>query len=366
MGMFLASLKQREIMTALVSYLIVMLVFLFLCSILEAVLLSSTKSYIATMKKRGSQKPIERLKKLKENIDTPISSILTLNTFTSTMCAAGVGACTQVLFGEEVRTIFSIVLTLLILYVAEIIPKTIGALYWKNLLLPVSTIIWLLVIICTPFNWLSKKLTAFLYKNSQASSSISRDEFMAVVEQSEKEGSIHSKEGDLIENLLKLKNIKAKDIMTPRSVVFALPQDCLIKDAIENETMLIHSRIPIYDGNLDSVTGMVFNQKILEESIEGKHELTLKEISHEMHFVSENLPVPQLLDMFIKRKTHLFMVFDEYGQSSGVVSLEDAIETLLGQEIVDEMDEVEDMQVLARAKSKELQDRIKLQRNRPS
>ncbi|MCD8544470.1 MAG: CNNM domain-containing protein [Sulfurospirillum cavolei] len=255
-------------------------------------------------------------------------------------------------------------ITLLILYVSEIIPKTFGALYWKKLLIPSAYMISFLITITTPFTWISSLLTNYISRNKKHQSNYSRDEIMAVVAMGEKEGSILSKESDLIENLLKLKNIKAKDIMTPRSVVFALPATTTIEDAIEDDRMYIHSRIPIFGETLDDVVGIVFNQRILEESVEDHDSTTLEQISYEVHMVSENLPVPNLIDQFVKRKTHLFVVFDSYGQTAGVVTLEDAIETLLGVEIVDEMDEVEDMQLFAKDRSKKFQDRMKVERKK--
>ncbi len=351
-------------MTLLFIYLFLALFVSFMCSILEAVLLSCTNSYIETIPKEGNESVIAKLKELKSNIDVPISSILTFNTFAHTMGAAGIGAQAQLLWGEEWQTLMAFVVTLLILYVSEIIPKTIGALYWKRLLLPTAHIITFLNFISTPFNWVSSLLTTYISKNKKNSTNYSRDDIMAVIAMGEREGSILSKESDLIENLLKLKNIKAKDIMTPRSVVFALPASTTIEDAIEDDRMYVHSRIPIFGETLDDIVGIVFNQRILEESVEDHDNMTLDEISHEAHMVSENIPVPNLIDMFVKRKAHLFIVFDSYGQTSGVVSLEDAIETLLGVEIVDEMDEVEDMQLFAKDRSKRFQDRIKIERKK--
>ena len=351
-------------MTLLITYLSIALLISFLCSVLEAVLLSSTHSYIETLPKEANENAIALLKDLKSNIDKPISSILTFNTFAHTMGAAGVGAQAQILLGEEWQTAVAFVVTLLILYVSEIIPKTIGALYWKKLLIPSAYMISFLVTITTPFTWVSSLLTNYISKNKKHHSNFSRDEIMAVVAMGEKEGTILSKESDLIENLLKLKNIKAKDIMTPRSVVFALPATTTIEDAIEDDRMYIHSRIPIFGETLDDVVGIVFNQRILEESVEDHDKITLEKIAHEVHMVSENLPVPNLIDQFVKRKTHLFIVFDSYGQTAGVVTLEDAIETLLGVEIVDEMDEVEDMQMFAKDRSKKFQDRMKVERKK--
>ncbi|MDD3475491.1 MAG: CNNM domain-containing protein [Sulfurimonas sp.] len=351
-------------MTLLITYLLIALIVSFLCSILEAVLLSSTNSYVESLSNGQNDSLVNKLKNLKSNIDKPISSILTINTFAHTMGAAGVGAQAQIVFGEEWQALVAFVVTLLILYLSEIIPKTIGALYWKKLLIPSAYIIEFMMVISTPFTWVSSILTNFISKNKPYQSNFSRDEIMAIVAMGEREGAILSKESDLIENLLKLKNIKAKDIMTPRSVVFALRADTKIEEAIEDDRMYIHSRIPIFRDTLDDIVGIVFNQKILEESNEDHDEITLESISHEVHMVSENLPVPQLIDLFVKRKTHLFIVFDNYGQTVGVVSLEDAIETLLGVEIVDEMDEIEDMQLFAKDKSKLFQDRMKVERKK--
>jgi len=351
-------------MTLLIVYLSLTLIITFMSSILEAVLLSCTNSYIETLPKDLNENAIAKLKELKANIDVPISSILTFNTFAHTMGAAGVGAQAQLLFGNEWQTAVAFVVTLLILYASEIIPKTIGAIYWKKLLIPSAYLVSFLVTLTYPFVWVSSLLTNYISRNKKSHHNYSRDEIMAVVAMGEREGTILSKESDLIENLLKLKNIKAKDIMTPRSVVFALPATTTIEDAIEDDRMYIHSRIPIFGETLDDVVGIVFNQRILEESVEDHDKITLENIAHEVHMVSENLPVPNLIDQFVKRKTHLFIVFDSYGQTAGVVTLEDAIETLLGVEIVDEMDEVEDMQLFAKDRSKKFQDRMKVERKK--
>jgi len=351
-------------MTLLIVYLSLAILISFLCSILEAVLLSSTNSYVESLSKDHNEHLVNKLKGLKSNIDKPISSILTVNTFAHTMGAAGVGAQAQILFGEEWQAAVAFVVTLLILYFSEIIHKTIGALYWKKLLVPSAYMISFMMTISAPFTWFSSFLTNYISRNKKHQSNFSRDEIMAVVAMGEREGAILSKESDLIENLLKLKNIKAKDIMTPRSVVFAMPSSTIIEEAVEDDRMYIHSRIPIYKETLDDVVGIVFSQRILEESNEDNDSVTLESISHEVHMVSENVPVPHLIDLFVKRKTHLFIVYDSYGQTVGVVTLEDAIETLLGVEIVDEMDEIEDMQLFAKDRSKKFQDKMKFERTK--
>lgn len=351
-------------MTLLITYLSIALFVSFMCSVLEAVLLSSTSSYIETLSKDGNSKTAKKLKDLKANIDKPISSILILNTFAHTMGAAGVGAQAQLLFGNEWQTLIAFVLTLLILYVSEIIPKTIGAIYWKNLLVPAAYIIFFMIKITYPLVWFSSLITNYISRGKKDEINFSRDEIMAVVSMGEKEGSIHSKESVLIENLFKLKNIKTKEIMTPRSVVFALKSDITVEEAIEDDKMYIHSRIPIYSESIDDIIGIVFNQTILEESVEERDHTILRDITVPVHKISENVPVSVLIDLFVKRKTHLFIVHDNYGQTSGVVTLEDAIETLLGVEIVDEMDEVEDMQAFAKDKSKQFQDKLLVEKKR--
>ena len=351
-------------MTLLLTYLFIALLVSFVCSVLEAVLLSSTSSYIESLSKKDNSDAVEMLKGLKSNIDKPISSILILNTFAHTMGAAGVGAQAQVLFGQEMETVIAVLLTLAILYLSEINPKTIGAVYWKKLLIPSAYIINFLIKVTYPLVWISLFITKSISKGKVKDSNFSRDEIMAAVTMGEREGSILSKESALIENLFKLINIKTKDIMTPRSVVFAFKSDVTVEDAIEDDKMYIHSRIPIYDETIDDIVGIVFNQSILEESVEERDNTILKDITVPVHKISENVPVSSLIDQFVNRKTHLFIVQDNYGQTSGVVTLEDAIETLLGVEIVDEMDEVEDMQAFAKDKNKQFQDKLLVEKKR--
>ncbi|MBU0923372.1 DUF21 domain-containing protein [bacterium] len=351
-------------MTLLITYLLIALLVSFLCSILESVLLSSTPSYIESLGKKNNSSTVEMLKDLKSNTDRSVSSILILNNFALILGAAGVGAQAQILFGEKMETIIAVVLALSLLYVSEIIPKTIGTIYWKKLLIPSAHLINFLIKLLYPLVWISLFLTNTLSKGKIKESSFSRDEIMAAVTMGEREGSILSKESALIENLFKLKNIKTKDIMTPRSVVFAFKSSITVEEAIEDDKMYIHSRIPIYSDTIDDIIGIVFNQTILEESVEERDDTLLLNITVPVHKISENVPVSSLIDQFINRKTHLFIVQDNYGQTSGVVTLEDAIETLLGVEIVDEMDEVEDMQAFAKDKNKQFQDKMLVEKKR--
>ena len=342
-------------MTLLFLYLFLALFFSTLCSILEATVLSSTPSYIESMDKNSySQKSIDLVKEMKGDIDKSISAILTLNTFAHTMGAAGVGAQAAIVFGEQWQSLVAFILTLLVLYITEIYPKTYAALYWKRFLVPTAYTISFLIKVTYPFIWLGAKITNYIQKNKKEEANFSKDEIMALVNLSEKEGSIHSKESDFIENLFKLKSIKAKDIMTPRSVVFALEKNTSIKDAVKYDKTDVYSRIPVYDTVVDNILGVVFNKTILSERVKKSKKKKLEDIMLPVYKVSENLPISILLDMFLRRKSHLFIVQDSYGQTSGVVTLEDALETLLGVEIVDEMDLVTDMQEFAKTKSKNL------------
>ena len=342
-------------MTLLFIYLFLALFFSSLCSILEATVLSSTPSYIESMDKNSySQKSIDLVKEMKGDIDKSISAILTLNTFAHTMGAAGVGAQAAIVFGEQWQSLVAFILTLLVLYITEIYPKTYAALYWKRFLVPTAYLISFLIKVTYPFIWVGTKITNYIQKNKSDEANFSKDEIMALVNLSEKEGSIQAKESDFIENLFKLKSIKTEDIMTPRSVVFALEKKTSIKEAVANDKTYIHSRIPVYDTTIDNIVGIVLNQTILAERIKKNKNKKLEDIIIPVHKVSETLSISVLIDSFLRRKSHLFIVQDSYGQTSGVVTLEDALETLLGVEIVDEMDEVTDMQEFAKTKSKNL------------
>lgn len=343
-------------MTLLLIYLFVSVGLSFICSVLEAVLLSVTPSYMHSLQRNDEAKG-KLVKKLKDNIDQSISSILIVNTFAHTMGAAGVGAQAVIVFGAEWQTAVAIGLTLIILYVSEIIPKTLGASHWKRLLIPSAYTISFLIRVTRPFVWTATVITSILRKKA-ANHTISREEILSMAELGEKDGVIFSKEISLIENLLELKNFRAKDILTPRTVVFALDANTTVEDAVEEEKLYLHSRIPVFHGHLDNAIGMVFSQSVLETSVDGFNDKKLEEISVPIFRVSENIPVLNLIDLFVKRKEHLFLVHDSYEQIVGVVSLEDAIETLLGVEIVDEMDTVEDMQELAKQKAKILKKKL--------
>ena len=343
-------------MTLLVTYLLLTLILSFMCSLLEATLLSSTSSYIESLDKKGySPKTVDLAKDVKQNIDKSISSILTLNTFANTMGAAGVGAQAAIIFGSNWQAVIAFALTLMVLFISEIFPKTLGAIYWRKFIVPAVYIISFMVKITYPFIFIATFITNTLQKGRKNEANFSKDEIITIVDMSEKEGVLQAKESILIKNLFKLKNIKAKDIMTPRTVVFAFDSKTSVKEALLNDNLYVYSRIPVYNESIDDIAGVVFKQTILEKRVKKKKKTLLKDIMVPVHKVPENISVSTLFDMFIRMKMHLFIVQDEYGQTSGVVTLEDALETLLGIEIVDEMDQVTDMQEFAKDENKRLQ-----------
>lgn len=335
-------------MTLLLIYLAIAIGVSFLCSVLEAVLLSVTPAFIES---QLEPKPLRGrvLKEVKDNLDKSISSILILNTFAHTMGAAGVGAQAAKVFGARWETLIAVLLTLAILYLSEIIPKTLGATFWKELALPSAQVIRWLVKLLYPLVWLSARLTDLFAKGGH-SSSINREEFAALAKLGARHGSLGAQESELLENILRLREVRTAGILTPRTVVSALDASLTVGEALARMKEVPFTRMPVYTADLDTVVGLVLRPQILSAMLDGAEDKPLSDYMVPIHRVSTELPVPILLDLFIRRRAHLFLVEDEYGQTAGIVTLEDAVETLLGREIMDESDTIEDMQELARAK----------------
>lgn len=336
-------------MTLLITYAVLAVGVSFLCSILESILLSSNLAYIQVLKKE-SPATGELLEKLKKEINVSLSSILILNTIANTIGAAGVGAEAAQIFGLEYMFYVSALLTLLILFFSEIIPKTIGALYWKELA-PIAThIIRFFIIITYPLVivsiFVTKKIAGQKKRNA-----ITREELLESTLLGEDVGIIDEKESDIIENTLSLSKSKVQDILTPRSVVYAYDKTTLIKDIINRPGIQKFSRIPIYEDSIDNIIGVVMSKQVFYSAISG-NETTLEDLMQPIFSINENIPISYALDMFIKRREHMFVVTDGYDQTEGIVTLEDCIETVLGVEIMDEADTTEDMQTLAKQKSK--------------
>jgi len=334
-------------MTLLFIYLGIAIGISFICSILEAVLLSITPSYV---EKTLADKPRagEQLTKIKEQLDESLSSILILNTFAHTMGAAGVGAQALIVFGPKWETLIAILLTLVILFFSEIIPKTLGATYWQKLAIPASYTIQLFVKLVYPLVWISTRLTKLFSKNK--GNEITREEIIALASLGHKDGNLIQQENIYLSNILRLREIRTEEILTPRTVVHMFKDSTTVTDALNDPRTREFTRLPIYHEISDNITGKVIKHDLFQAERSGNGDKPLSDYAKTIYRVSEKLPVQQLLDQFIKKRAHLFLVEDEYGQTAGIVTLEDAIETLIGREIVDESDSIEDMQELAKSR----------------
>ena len=333
-------------MTMLLIYLMIAIGVSFLCSVLEAVLLSVTPAYVQNISS-SSPDGGKALVRVKEHLDESIASILILNTFAHTMGAAGVGSQAAQIFGAKWETLIAVLLTLAILYFSEIIPKTLGATFWRRLAIPSAHIIIWLVKLVYPLVWLSGFITRLFSHNSE--NKVSRDEIIALASLGHKLGSLGRQENEYLANALSLREIKTQQISTPRSVVHSLSEVTTVSNALDNEKTRQFSRIPVYDESGRNHQ-MVLNRDLYEAERQGQGDLLIKQFAKAIYRVSEDLPVQQLLHRFLKQSEHIFIVEDLYGQDEGVVTLEDAIETLLGSEIVDESDTVEDLQAFAKEK----------------
>ncbi|PVX49915.1 CBS domain containing-hemolysin-like protein [Balneicella halophila] len=340
-------------MTLLLLYLFLALFVSGLCSIMESVLLSTPKAFLMVKEEKGNAWATSFLN-LKTNVDKPLSAILSLNTIAHTIGAAGVGAQAVKVFGEEYFGLVSAILTILILIVTEIIPKTIGARYWRKLAKATSKIIGVMIIITYPLVWLSAFITKLFSKNAH-SSSTSREEISALASLGADEGVFNEKEHKIIQNLLRLKNVFVTEIMTPRIVVEKADDTMTLQDFFENKDLLRFSRIPVYHESEENITGYVFRQEVFEKIAEGESELQLKSISRPIVTVSNNKTLFRVWETLLEKREHIALIRDEFGGMEGIVTLEDVIETLLGLEIVDEKDTVDDMQEYARKRWKQRQ-----------
>ncbi len=335
-------------MALLFAYLLLALAVSFLCSVAEAVILSVSIPFVELKvleKKRGAK----LLKKFKNNIDPALSSILTLNTIAHTVGAAGVGAQATMIFGEAYFGIVSAILTLLILLLSEILPKSIGARYWRELALPVAQIINVMVYVSYPVVLFSKLITK-LVSGGKELPKVSREEIAALTEMGKNEGVFDESESKIIGNLINMQSVAVRDVMTPRTVVFLASEETTLAEVVKQKDILKYSRIPIYKDNIDNVTGYVLKFDILEQLAAGKEneQLQLKDIARPIVICYEGTSVPKLFDMLLEKKEQIALVVDEYGGMDGIATLEDVIETILGMEIIDERDGQIDMQQLAK------------------
>ncbi|MFP4474074.1 MAG: CNNM domain-containing protein [Desulfatibacillaceae bacterium] len=331
----------------LALYVLLALVFSFLCSVAEAVLLSVTPTHIAGME-ATSPKRAALLRRLKvDNVDRSLAAILTLNTIAHTVGAIGAGAKATDVFGSASFGIFSAVMTLMILFLSEIVPKTLGAVFWRRLTGPVALFVRGLTLVLYPLIVISELLTRLIAKK-EGLHVFSRDEFLAMAGLGEQAGGIKESESRIIRNLFRFESLKADDIMTPRTVVVALPRDITVEEASRICETTPFSRLPLYGDGLDDITGFVLKDEILLYKARDQDDVVISDLEREIMTVSDQMPLTGLLDALLDYRQHIAVVAGVYGGTRGVVTLEDVVETLLGLEIVDEMDKVENMQALAR------------------
>lgn len=321
----------------------------FLCSVLEAVLLSTPMSYISMRENQGS-KTATLMKQYKNNVDRPVGAILSLNTIAHTIGSAGVGAESIKIFGEQYFGLISAILTLLILVLSEIIPKTIGASYWRSLAMPSTRIIRVLILITYPLVLLSELITkVFTPRGNQAS--MSREEVSAMVDVGTTEGIFRESESKLIKSCIALSGVKARQIMTPSIVVESACQDLTVKD-VQAKQSWSFSRIPVYAGDKDYITGYVLKDAVLKLLSEDQFHVKLSDLKRPILTFREEESVFQIWEKMLEKREHISVIIDEYGGLRGLVTMEDIIETMTGVEIVDEDDVAVDMQALAKEKSR--------------
>lgn len=331
------------------TYLIGALSVSFLCSVLEAVLLSTPMSFI-TMKEGEGSANAALLKKFKTNIDRPIAAILSLNTIAHTVGAAGVGAEAVKVFGEESFGIISAILTLLILVLSEIIPKTIGASHWRRLALPATLVIRFMIVITYPLVWLSEYITK-IFSSCESRISVSREEVSAMVAVASEEGVLRTQESKIIQNTFRLTSVSAEDIMTPNLVVVSVPDSMTVKEFFSN-VELTYSRIPVYHDNKDYIVGYVLKMAVLELLAKDSFDTRMSEIIRPILSFDEDEKVFGIWEKMLEKKEHISVICDRYGCLRGIVTMEDVIETMLGEEIVDEVDTNVDLQKVALDKFK--------------
>lgn len=353
-------------MGLLIFYALISIFFSFLCSILEAVLLSITPTFI-NVKKRDGKAYALTLEELKKDVDKPLIAILTVNTIAHTVGAILVGVQAKVayaeFYGSTEKTVFGVtftedlmvgvvstLMTILILVASEIIPKTIGATYWRNLSNFTAKTLKLMVLALkyTGLLWVLQLFTKLVGSKTHQGSVLSREDFTAMTEVAQEEGVFQKSESTIIKNLLRFDEVLVKDVMTPRAVMKIASENKTIGEFYKDNPKMRFSRIPVYSDKLDHIDGFVLKDTILEEMVDNNGDIPLSKIKRDILITERNTPIPKLFDTLLKKREHVALVVDEYGSVSGLVTMEDVIETLLGLEIVDESDSVENLQELAR------------------
>lgn len=346
-------------MTLLFVYLFSALIISFLCSIWEAVLMSTPLSFV-NMREEEGYKPAKRFKDYKTNNARPIAAILSLNTITHTVGAAGVGAQATEVFGSQWFGLVSIITTILILVFSEIIPKTIGTNYWRKLMGFTANSLRVIIPVLFPIVWLVEKLSHSLVTNDEEETAVSREEVAAMADMAEDEEVIDEDENKIIQNVIKLDDVKAEDVMTPTTVAAIAPEQMTLKEFYLDKAYSHFSRIPVYSDSDEYITGYVLRSEALELLTEDKFTMTLGDIRRDITMYGEKMAVSEIWDNMLANKIHIACVIDEYGSFQGILTLEDIIETIVGLEIMDERDDVADMRQLALDRWHQRQSRFKV------
>lgn len=337
----------------LIAFFLLSILTSFFCSLWEAVLLSISPAF--TQAEVGAGTTLgKRLQSYKDNIDRPLAGILTLNTIAHTIGAIGVGQQATLIWADSnpllTGLVVPVVMTLAVLILSEIIPKTIGATYWRGLAGFTATCLQVLLTLLSPLIWASQLITRLLKRDADMTV-FNRSDFLAMAEIGAREGVIEDSESDIIRNLLRLRKVRARDVMTPRTVIMASPEETTVSDWYASQPDGHRfSRIPVFsDNTIDRISGFVLKQELQEALIEGQGDLPLAKFKRPLEIVHETDALPDLFDNLIDQRTHIALVVDEFGGTSGLMTMEDVLETLLGLEIVDESDENPDMRELAKA-----------------
>ena len=324
----------------------------FLCSLLEATLMSTPLSYV-TMREEEGYKPAVKFKQYKQESSRPIAAILSLNTIANTIGAAGVGQQATIVFGSAWFGLVSAITTILILVFSEIIPKTIGTTRWKSLMGFTTVVLTGLIYLLYPVVRLVELLTN-LISPKEPDTMVSREEVSAMANVAEEGGDLEEDENTIIQNLINMDEVIASDAMTPRVVCDIAPETMTAKQFFKDKRYLHHSRIPVYDKDEEYITGYILRMEAVQLMAEDKFDVTLGSIRREIQSFPKDKPLDEIWDVMIEKDEQISVIIDEYGCFQGILTLEDVIETLIGDEIVDEMDTVRDMQQLARDKWKKI------------
>lgn len=356
----MSNLRDRDIlyMGLLLLFLVITLVISFLCSTLESVLMTTTLSYISLREDEGDKAAI-LFKKYKLDTERPLAAILSLNTIANTVGSVGIGMQATLVFGNKWVGVVSAIVTLLILIFAEIVPKTIGTTYWKSLMTFTAHMIRMLIVVMFPFVMLVHYLTkAFRKEDNMGDNTVSREEVSAMANVGEEEGVIEQDENKIIQNVIRLDEIKAFEVMTPRVVAAIAPEKMTLREYYDSDAYDHFSRIPVYADSPEFITGYVLRDDALEDLAEDHFDTKLGDIKRSLPYFNEDTSISDIFDAMLKQKSQIALVIDEYGCFQGIITLEDIIETIFGFEIIDENDVITDMQQYARERWQKRQKRI--------